>query len=575
MFLNNYTKLFSVLEKNQKIRIGYFGFFLIVIMFLETFSFGMFYPFLQSITNNSLNEEFSVFLQFFNNMFNINLSIGLTALLIFTFAIVIKNLFLYFFDFWTLTLLRDLRLDFKSKILKNHFHDDYEKISNIKTSVYIRDFNGTVDTFIRSLQSTMLLIIEFGVFLGLVGLLIFIQSKETIFFVIGLGFLAILFTMAVKKVLKNYGAENLHLQERSMNKLLDILNSTKEIIMSKKSPIFTKQFIKFQFKDLTIKRSVNMIQRFPKIFFEIIVVVSFAVYIFVLSFDGQDINKMIPEIGLFFLATIRILPAVSKIILHANKLKHAEIASLKIADDLQNYNKLFISKKPLTEISFENNLTLNKVSFHYKNRDKTILDEVDFVINKNDFIGITGESGGGKSTLIDIISGLLNPESGEIIIDGQKIKNLQHTNWLNKIGYLTQKNNLLDESILTNVTLEFNKDNIDIKLVNEAINKTGLNELISSLPEGIDTHIGENGFAISGGERQRIGIARLLYAKKEILIFDESTSNLDNKNKENIIYTINQLAKEKTIIVITHDENVINNCKKKYLIKQKKLIKIE
>jgi len=236
---------------------------------------------------------------------------------------------------------------------------------------------------------------------------------------------------------------------------------------------------------------------------------------------------------------------------------------------------LFISKKPLTEISFENNLTLNKVSFHYKNRDKTIIDEVDFVINKNDFIGITGESGGGKSTLVDIISGLLNPKSGEIIIDGEKIKNLQQTNWLNKIGYLTQKNNLLDESILTNVTLEFNKDNIDIKLVNEVINKTGLNELINSLPEGIDTHIGENGFAISGGERQRIGIARLLYAKKEILIFDESTSNLDNKNKENIIHTINQLAKEKTIIVITHDENVINNCKKKYLIKQKKLIKIE
>ena len=114
MFFNNYIKLFSVLERNQKIRIGYFAFFLIIIMFLETFSFGMFYPFLQSITNNSLNKEFSVLLQFLNNMFHINLNIGLTALLIFTSAIVIKNLLLYLFDFWTLTILRDLRLDFKS-----------------------------------------------------------------------------------------------------------------------------------------------------------------------------------------------------------------------------------------------------------------------------------------------------------------------------------------------------------------------------------------------------------------------------------------------------------------------------
>ena len=195
-----------------------------------------------------------------------------------------------------MTLLRDLRLDFKSKILKNHFQNDYEKISNIKTSVYVRDFNATVDTFIRSLQSTMLLIIESGVFLGLLGLLIFIQSEDTIFFILILGLFSLLFAFAVKNILKKYGAQNLHLQERSMNKLLDILNSTKEIIMSKRSNVFTKQFIKFQYHDLTIKRTVNMIQKFPKFFFEITVVVGFTIYIFLLDFNGQDIKKIIPHL---------------------------------------------------------------------------------------------------------------------------------------------------------------------------------------------------------------------------------------------------------------------------------------
>ena len=574
MFLKTNLKLFSVLERKQKIRIGYFGFFLIVIMFLETFSFGMFYPFLQSITNNSINADFTSLLNYFKNTLNINLSIELTALLIFTSSIIIKNLFLFFFEFWSLTLLRDLRLDFKSKILKNHFQDDYEKISNIKTSVYIRDFNGTVDTFIRSLQSTMLLIIEFAVFLSLVGLLIFIQSKETIFFVLVLGFIGISFAFMVNNILRKYGAQNLYLQERSMNKLLDILNSTKEIIMLNKSTIFTKQFIKFQFKDLTIKRSVNLIQKFPKIFFEIVVVVGFTIYIFFLSLNGDDLNKIIPELGVFFLAIIRILPALSKIILHANKLKHAEVAAVKISDDIKNYNKLFSNKKSLSEIEFKDHLKLKKISFNYRNRDKKILEEVDFSINKNDYIGITGESGGGKSTLIDIISGLLIPNSGEIIIDGKETKNLQSTNWIDKVGYLTQKNNLLDESIFTNITLEFNKENIDKKLIDQIFDKTGLRELINNLPEGMDTLIGENGFALSGGERQRIGIARLLYTKKEILIFDESTSSLDNKNKEKFIKIINQLDKKKTIIIISHDENVIKNCKKKYIVKEKKLIKI-
>ena len=574
MFSKKYIKLFSVLERNQKIRLSYFALFVIIIMFLETFSFGMFYPFLQSITNNSLDKEFLSFLEFFNEKINSKLSVSLLALSIFTFAIILKNIFLFFFEFWSLTFLRDLKLDFKSKILKAHFKDDYEKISNIKTSVYIRDFSGTVDIFIRSLQSTMMLIIEFGVFLGLVGLLIFIQSKETIFLVVALAFIAIIFAIIVKNILKIYGGRNLHLEERSMNKLVDILNSTKEILMSKKSPMFIKQYTKFQFKNLNIRRTVNMIQKFPKFFFEVIVVVSFTTYIFFLSFNDQDINKIIPQIGIFFLAVIRILPAVSKIIIHFNKLKYAEAAALKIAADIENYNNLFATKKGLIDISFKDSIELNKVSFSYKNRDRNVLDEVDLLIRKKDYIGIVGESGGGKSTLVDIVSGLLNPTKGDIIIDGKKINNLDTTNWLDKIGYLTQRNNLLDDTILTNITLEFNKDNIDLELVDEIFNKTGLIDLVKNLPEGMNTPIGQNGFAISGGERQRIGIARLLYAKKDILIFDESTSNLDNKNKENIISTINQLAKEKTIIIITHDESVIKNCRAKYLINEKKLKKI-
>ncbi len=574
MLTKKYIKLFSVLETNQRIRSAYFWFFTIIIMFLETFSFGMFYPFLQSITNNTLNEEFLSFLNFFSSSLNIDLSVSLIALLIFTLAIVLKNLFLFFFEFWSMTFLRDLKLDFKSKVLKAHFQDDYEKISNIKTSVYVRDFNSTIDIFIRSLQSTMILIIELSVFIGLVGLLIYIQSKETIFFVMAIGSISIIFILALKNILKSFGGRSLHFDERSLNKLLDILNSTKEILMSKKSPIFIKQFTKFQFKDLTIKRTVSMIQKFPKFFFESMVVVGFTIFIFILSSKGQDINKIIPEIGIFFLAIIRILPAVSKILIYTSKLRYAEAGATKIANDIRNYKNLFKSKNDLIEVGFKDSIDLKKISFNYKNRGKKILDEINLSINKRDYIGIVGESGGGKSTLVDIISGLLKPTGGDIFIDGKKFDNLNTTNWLDKIGYLTQKNNLLDESILTNITLEFNKDNIDTKLISEILEKTGLKDLIDNLPEGIDTPVGENGFAISGGEKQRIGIARLLYAKKEILIFDESTSNLDNKNKENIISTINQLSKEKTIIIITHDESVIKNCKKKYLIKNKKLTTI-
>lgn len=571
MNIKLYKQIFSVLETKQKVRIAYFGIFVVLIMILETFSLGMFYPFLQSITNNSVNPKLNEFLFYFNSQINLDLSIELTALLIFTIAIILKNFFSYFFEFWQLTLLRDLRIDFKTKILKTHFQDDYEKISNIKTSVYIRDFNNTIEIFIKTLQNVMLLIVEFFVFIGLIGLLVFIQSIEIFYFVLLIGFIAIVFTFSVKTILKNYGAESMHLQERTMNKLLDILNSSKEIIMFKKSSIFTKQFKKIEFKTLNINRNVSMIQKFPKVFFEILVVVGFTIYIFIISFNNQEVGKLIPQLGIFFLATIRIMPAVSKIVLNFNKLKYAEIAASKIAEDIKNYNKIFLKSIILDEIKFNDTIEIKNLSFSYKTRDKQVLKNINLIIKKGDYIGIFGSSGGGKSTLVDILSGLLVPSEGEIIIDNKVVKELKSTLWLDKIGYLTQENNLLDESILTNITLEFDEEKINKNLLNDVCQKTGLVELIENLPEGVETKVGENGLALSGGEKQRIGIARLLYAKKEILIFDESTSNLDSLNKEKIISTINVLSSEKTILIISHDQEVINNCNKKFIIENKSL----
>ena len=571
MIIQKYINIFNILEARQKMRAVYFGVFVLIIMILETFSLGMFYPFLQSITNNDVSSKLTELLLKFNDLVNLNLDIELTALLIFALIIVIKNFFIYFFDFWQITFLRDLRIDFKNKILKKHFNDDYEKISNIKTSVYMRDFNSTIEVCIKTLQNIMLVIVELFVFIGLVSLLIFIQTSEIIYFVLIIGLIAIIFTIAVKNILKHYGAQTMHLRERSMNKLLDILNSTKEILMFKKSSIFTKQFRNIEFKTLNLSRKVTMIQKFPKVFFEILVIVSFTVFIFIMSFNNVEIGELVPVLGIFFLATIRIMPAVSKIVLYTSKLQYAEIATLKIVEDLKIYNEIYSKKIVSEKIKFNKSIEMKNLSFKYKIRDKQILDNVNLIINKGDYIGILGSSGGGKSTLIDILSGLLVPSNGEIIIDGKVIQNLKSTLWIENIGYLTQENNLLDESILTNITLEFNEDKIDKNLFNDVCQKTGLIELINNLPERFETNVGENGFALSGGEKQRIGIARVLYAKKELLIFDESTSNLDDTNKTKIISTINNLSSEKTILIISHDKNVINNCKKRFVVENKSL----
>ena len=166
----------------------------------------------------------------------------------------------------------------------------------------------------------------------------------------------------------------------------------------------------------------------------------------------------------------------------------------------------------------------------------------------------------------------MSPTKGKIFIDGKEINNLNQTLWIDKIGYLTQENNLLDETIKTNITFEYNDENINKDFFKKVCKDSGLEELINHLPQKENTEIGQKGHSLSGGERQRIGIARLLYAKKQILIFDESTSNLDDFNKEMFISTVKNLSNKKTILLISHDQSVIKNCIRIFNINNKTLL---
>ncbi len=460
-------------------------------------------------------------------------------------------------------------------MLKLHFQNDYEKTSRNKISTYIRDFNSTIEQFIKSIQISMQLLTEVFIFFGLIFLLIIIQSSQILIFAVTIGFIALLISLILRKTLSKYGQISLDIQQKSLAKFIDMINSTKEIIAFGKYPIFIKQFINLEIKTLNINRIVNLIQKFPKYFFEVLIVLSFTFFIYYSKSNNINITEILPQLGIILLAVLKLLPSITKALFYVQKLNVAEAASSKIASDINLYKSFENNENNYTKksIFFEKSISLKNVSFKYASKDYEVLDDINIDINKGDFIGIYGPSGGGKSTLIDIICGFLNPTKGEIFVDENKIDRLNDTNWLNKIGLLTQENNVLDDTIVNNITLEFDLDKIDIKLLDEIIEKVGLEQMITNSSDGYFGEIGQNGIAVSGGEKQRIGIARALYASKQILIFDESTSNLDEINKKKFIETINSLSSSNTIIIISHDKDVIQNCKKKYIIKDKKLIK--
>ena len=214
---------------------------------------------------------------------------------------------------------------------------------------------------------------------------------------------------------------------------------------------------------------------------------------------------------------------------------------------------------------------MDNISFNYETDKKVALNNINIDIKKGKSVGIIGKSGSGKSTLIDIIIGLLEPSSGEILIDGKKI-GTKKILWQKQLGYIPQEIYLLDDTIRNNITFGIENDKIDEELLLDTIKKSQLENFINSLPNKLDTIVGERGARISGGEKQRIGIARALYNKPKIMIFDEATSALDIYNENKILEEVFENKKDKTLIIISHRNNTVKYCDSIYVMEDGKII---
>jgi ATP-binding cassette subfamily C protein len=236
----------------------------------------------------------------------------------------------------------------------------------------------------------------------------------------------------------------------------------------------------------------------------------------------------------------------------------------------QNLNNNFESKKGENKL-FNNSIKFKEVSYNYTGSKMKAVNDVTIEISKGTSVGIIGRSGAGKSTLVDIILGLLKPKSGEIIFDGENV-DIKKNIWQTQIGYVPQNIYLLDDTIKNNIIFGINEDDIDELLLAEVIEMAQLKSLVNSLPDNINSIVGNRGAKLSGGERQRIGIARALYNEPKILVLDEATSSLDMDNENKILNEIYQNKKDKTLIIISHRNNTVKYCDSIYVMENGKVI---
>ena len=286
------------------------------------------------------------------------------------------------------------------------------------------------------------------------------------------------------------------------------------------------------------------------------------------------LDVIIPTIALYFFAAIRVYPSINNILLNRLSLVRDKVSLTKISNEFQNSEKDVEPKDAIQEnFIFNNVIQLKDMSFVYNNRD-SIFENINLEINKSDTVGIVGETGSGKSTLMKIIMGLIDPSKGSISIDGKNINKIRRS-WQKQIGYVPQNFYLFDDTIYENIIFGEDAEKVNVQKVNKVIEDSFLKKFINNLPNKVDTLIGPNAKQISGGQAQRLAIARALYQETNFLIFDEATSSVDVKTENEIIQNIYSLKNKKTLVIITHKESLLEGCNKIFRIKDKQLIKVK
>tara|TARA_Y100000768_G_scaffold374667_1_gene344606 strand:- start:477 stop:1490 length:1014 start_codon:yes stop_codon:yes gene_type:complete len=333
--------------------------------------------------------------------------------------------------------------------------------------------------------------------------------------------------------------------------------------MSKEKYFFDTYDINY-LREIRARTNQAIIQQLPKGILELIGIFTIFIVLYSFYIFDLDVPFATSYIGVFLVCMVRLIPSINRILFSLQALRFGK-ATLKILSDEfydlerkeNDINKSSSQKKLNGKFEF---LEFKDVDFSYENR-KSIFSKLNFIIKKNEIVGISGETGKGKSTLLDLICGFLRQDSGKISINDQELKDIK-TDWQKKVGFVFQETYLLDVSLKNNIAFGYNEDQIDTVKVMDSIKKAQLESFVKNLKEGINEKFGDIGLTLSGGQKQRIGIARAMYNDPEILILDESTSSLDIETEENILKLLKELSLNCTIIIVSHKQNTLKICDK-------------
>ena len=568
---NTFEKSLNLIKNKKQF---YFLFFLSLIgVFVELLSVAIVIPVVVFLIEQDPIEKFQILKPIFNYL-SISNKNEIIAFSLFAIVIVyfFRFLFLIYLNYYKNLFSYNLSLNVKRDLIDKYLSQRYSYFFNDNSSRLIKNVIVEVSQFTGgAINSIFYIFIDLFVISTVLISLIFFEPIISFIIAIFLCFVGLILNSFSKGRVLKWGKLRFNLDQTVMKSLLEIFNSIREIKVFNKKDFFVDNFIKkySPLGYLSVKQQT--FYAVIKQSYEMVTLFAFCILVFYLSSQNYSNQEILTTIGIFAIAAFRLLPLFSRLLLGVQDIKFYLPSVNHLYEEFNELNKnirLISNSNQSKNLNIKDSIDIKNISYSY-DKDKKVLDDISLKINKNDKIGIFGKSGSGKSTFVDIIFGLISPNNGSIYIDDKKL-DLKNDIFNYKFGYVSQNSYLLDDTVKKNIAFGQDSEAIDQDLVLKTLQTVQMNDWLNATKNGLETIIGENGKMISGGERQRIGIARTLYFDTEFIVLDEPTSSLDEETTNKFLDVLQSL-KNKTIIIISHQKNNLSICNKIYEMKNGKL----
>tara|TARA_B100001063_G_scaffold247388_1_gene294210 strand:- start:31249 stop:32979 length:1731 start_codon:yes stop_codon:yes gene_type:complete len=575
--MNELKKTIYILG-NYKYRLPFLGFLFFVISLIEVIGIGLIGPFvaLLGYQENIINNY-----PFFNEVFGLtdNKSIvsfvGLALVLIFC----SKGFVAYFVQKKILSLGYEIRTSIVEKLISSYQKTDYEDIASKKVSSVLVNTNTHVGLFIDSIFIPALrLSIEVIIIIGIFLLMALTNLLLVLTVAILLSVVILLYYKFIRVKLFYYGKIMSQKESSIISEIKQIIGAFREIRILGVEDFFRKEIKKDvdQYGEAgVITRSLYVISRYVV---EASVVIFIVALVILMINQQQPIEYIFSVLSVFAVGALRLVPSFNAIGIGIANIRTAKYALNSVYDELKKIQEETALKKNKSNLILKNfeSLDLIDVNYSYKSEKQLkVLSDINIKIKKGDFVAISGKSGSGKSTLMDIMTCMLKPSDGKLVINGQELKNFSKENlkdWFNKCTFIPQSVFLINKSIKNNIALGIEEKNIDFDKLDKAVKQANLGQVMEKNNMNLDSMVGENGIKLSGGQKQRVALARALYSERELIFMDEATSALDKETEDQVMSNIEILKGQVTLVIISHSSNALNSCNKVFKLEDGRII---